>query len=66
MFQKTPKEFRSEEVQMNLAVDNTDLTIKDWIKNRPYPMSEEDRLTLKLILAIDHTYKELIRYGKRK
>lgn len=51
---------------MNLAVDNTDLTIKDWIKNRPYPMSEEDRLTLKLILAIDHTYKELIRYGKRK
>ena len=51
---------------MKLAVDNTDLTIKDWIKSRPYPMSEQDRVTLKLILKIDHTCKEMLRFGKQK
>jgi len=51
---------------MNIAVDNTDLTIKDWIKNRPYPMSEEDRQTLRLILKFDHQYKEMIRFGQPK
>lgn len=63
-FQKTPIESRSKEVPIKLAIDNADLTIKDWIASRPYPMAEEDRFTLNLILAFDRACKEMIRFGR--
>lgn len=52
---------------MKLAVDNADLTIEDWVKNRSHrPLTEQEKTTLKLLLLIDHECKELVRYGKFK
>jgi len=52
---------------MKLAVNNSDLTIRDWLKSRSHrPLTEDEETTLKLILKFDHEAKELVRYGKLK
>ena len=52
---------------MKLAVNNSDLIIRDWLKSRSHrPLTEDEKTTLKLILKFDHEAKELVRYGKLK
>ncbi len=52
---------------MKIASENNDLTIENWIKKRSHRLlTEEEKITLKLILQVDHECKELIRYGKLK